>query len=446
MNEMKRLKKSFFAVLAAITLILSYACISHASRRAGTYWYVAAEGDGINEDQYSGYVIVDAMDARGAELKGGGQSGEPSFSSDEVELFEETRQGEYEKAGNNLLNDVITRVPVTSGDWKMITVETGATLSKISETYGVSIEDIMKSNELVDQHRLHEGQTLYIPSASESVTSTLLYVQGLKKEAVAKLKQAPLLQITDYAVKNGDTLWNIANAFNLDVNTIFGCNKFSEGNVLKVGSIVLIPNQDGIFTTVKSGETIDKLAKEYSIYPEAIISANGMKDASSLKQGERIFLPGAKVAAYVESGGKKSAVASNVKDKVTAKRGFGWPVVGKISSSYGWRRDPIRKGRDFHTGLDIRAPYGRTIVASAAGKVVHSGWMGGYGRTIVISHPGNITTLYGHCSKLLVNVGASVKRGQAIARIGSTGRSTGNHLHFEVRSGGSPMNPIKVLR
>jgi murein DD-endopeptidase MepM/ murein hydrolase activator NlpD len=335
---------------------------------------------------------------------------------------------------------------VTSGDWKMITVETGATLSKISETHGVSIEDIMKSNELADQHRLHEGQTLYIPSGPESVTSTLLYVQGLKREAVAKLKQAPPLQMTDYVVKNGDTLWNIANAFNLDVNTIFGCNKVSEGDILKVGSIVRIPNQDGIFETVKSGDTLDKLAKEYGIYAEAILSANGMTDASSLKQGGQIFLPGAKVAAYLESGAKKSAVASNVKGKVTAKRGFGWPVVGKISSSYGWRRDPINRGRDFHTGLDIRAPYGRTIVASAAGKVVHSGWMGGYGRAIVISHPGNVTTLYGHCSKLLVNVGASVKRGQAIARVGSTGRSTGNHLHFEVRSGGSPMNPIKVLR
>ncbi|MDR2780680.1 MAG: LysM peptidoglycan-binding domain-containing protein, partial [Synergistaceae bacterium] len=355
MSKMKNLKKSFFAVLAAITLILSYACISYASKRTGTYWYVAAESDGVNEDQHSGYVIVDAMDARGAEWKSGGQGGELSFADDEVELLEENEQGKYETAGNSLLNDVITRVPVTSGDWRMITVETGATLSKISEIYSVSIEDIMKANELADQHRLHEGQTLYIPSGTESVTSTLLYVQGLKKEAVAKLKQAPPLQMTDYAVKNGDTLWNIANAFNLDVNTIFGCNKVSEGDILKVGSIVQIPNQDGIFETVKSGETLDKLAKEYSIYPEAIISANGMTDASSLKQGSRIFLPGAKVAAYVESGGNKRAVASNVKDKVTAKRGFGWPVVGKISSSYGWRRDPIRRGRDFHTGLDIRA-------------------------------------------------------------------------------------------
>jgi murein DD-endopeptidase MepM/ murein hydrolase activator NlpD len=164
------------------------------------------------------------------------------------------------------------------------------------------------------------------------------------------------------------------------------------------------------------------------------------------KQGSQIFLPGAKVAAFVGNGGSRGAVASNVKEKVTSKRGFGWPVVGKISSPFGWRRDPIRGRRDFHTGLDIRAPKGRSVVASSAGRVVHSGWMGGYGRTIVISHPGNITTLYGHCSRLLVPVGANVKRGQGIALVGSTGRSTGNHVHFEVRSGGGPMNPIKFLR
>jgi murein DD-endopeptidase MepM/ murein hydrolase activator NlpD len=165
-----------------------------------------------------------------------------------------------------------------------------------------------------------------------------------------------------------------------------------------------------------------------------------------LVQGKEIFLPGAKVSVFVETAGAKSAVAKNVREKVLARRGFGWPVVGKISSSFGWRRDPVRGGRDFHTGLDIRAPKGRPIVAAAAGKVVHSGLMGGYGRTIVISHPGGITTLYGHASKLLVSAGTNVKRGQRIALIGSTGRSTGNHVHFEIRQGGRPMNPLKYIR
>jgi murein DD-endopeptidase MepM/ murein hydrolase activator NlpD len=445
MKELQKMKRSFFVAVVTITVLLSYTCISYAAKRAGTYWYIIDSDNGINGDYYSGYVVVDAIDARNSEWEGIGpyQGREPSFDSEDVELFEEGDSGGAEE---DRAPGAAPPAPETSGDWKMITVASGETLSKISERHGISGENIMKANELTDPHRLREGQVLYIPNSPEAVDSTLAHVTQLKNEAVRKLKEASPLEMTDYVISNGDTLWSVANAFNLDVNSLFGCNKVSEGDILKVGSIVKIPNQDGIYVTVKKGQTVDKLAKEYGIYPEAIMSANRMADASSLKQDSRIFLPGAKVAAYVETNGSRRAVASGVKDQVTARRGFGWPVVGKISSSFGWRKDPIRGRRDFHTGLDIRAPRGRPIVASSAGRVVHSGWMGGYGRTIVISHPGNITTLYGHCSKLLANVGQTVKRGQRIALVGSTGRSTGNHVHFEVRSGGSPMNPIKLLR
>ncbi|MDR0764502.1 MAG: LysM peptidoglycan-binding domain-containing M23 family metallopeptidase [Synergistaceae bacterium] len=418
MRISKKIKKSFFALTLTVTVVFSYSCISFAAKRSGAMWNSNDFNDGSGGEFSAGYVVVDAIDARKYES----QNGDLSLMNDDVELIEEG----------------------APGDWKMITVEAGGTLSKISESNGISIENIMKANELADQHRLREGQTLYIPASEGSVDATLKYVREMKDEAAAKLKQASPVEMTDYVVKKGDTLWQIANTFNLDVNTIFGCNKVSEGDVLKVGTIIKIPNQDGIFITVGSGQTVEKLAKGYDIYPEAILSANRMKDAS-LKQGTRLFLPGAKVA-VIESGGKNNAVASRVKNTVSVKKGFGWPVAGKISSSYGRRRHPVRGTGDFHTGIDIRAPRGRTVVASAAGKVVHAGWMGGYGRTIVISHPGNITTLYGHNSKLLVRAGANVKRGQAIAQIGSTGISTGNHVHFEVRSGGRPINPIRVLR
>jgi murein DD-endopeptidase MepM/ murein hydrolase activator NlpD len=427
-------KGKFLLAFLAVTLILSYSCISHAAKNSGAYWYSEDEDGVMGGGAHSGYVVVDAIDARDAvgPFRGSG----PSMSSDEVEL-EEITDDEPQTAAE--------RPDETSGDWRLIVVKSGETLSKLSESHSISIADIMKVNELADQHRLREGQALYIPASADAVDATLAHVRELKSAEVARLKQAPPVELKDYVVKSGDTLWNIANAFNLDVNSIFGCNKVSEGDVLKVGSTIKIPNQDGIFITARQGHTVEKLAKEYGIYPEAIKSSNSLTGAG-LKQGAQVFLPGAKVAAIIDAGGARGAVASGVRNKVAVKRGFGWPVVGKISSSYGWRRDPIRGGRDFHTGLDIRAPRGRTIVASAAGKVVHAGWMGGYGRTIVISHPGGMTTLYGHCSKLLVKAGAAVNRGQAIAQIGSTGRSTGNHLHFEVRSGGSPMNPIKVLR
>ncbi|MDR1916580.1 MAG: peptidoglycan DD-metalloendopeptidase family protein [Synergistaceae bacterium] len=443
MNKGKNSKRIIFLVMFLSAALLSYSCISYAAKNAGMYWY-SFENSEISDSRISSeYVVVDAIDTRSLNADDGGIGPfkvlGPSFTNPEVEMYEEE-----EEYADSVSGDLPPAAPETSRDWTEIKVEAGSTLSKLAETHSVTINDIMQANELTDQHKLREGQILYVPKNSESVQSTLDYVTQLKNEALAKRKKAEPIKVTEYVVNNGDTLWSVANTFDLDVNSLFGSNKLSDGDILKVGAVIRVPNQDGIFITVKKGQTIEKLSKEYSIFPEAIMAANEMTSESAIVNGKELFLPGAKVVAFVESNGNKRAVSKNASD--SGRRGFGWPVVGKISSKFGWRKDPVRGGRDFHTGLDIRAPRGRTITAAAAGKVVHSGWMGGYGRTIVISHGGNMTTLYGHCSKLLVGVGATVKRGQPIAQIGSTGRSTGNHVHFEVRSSGRPMNPIKYLK
>ncbi|MDR1482498.1 MAG: LysM peptidoglycan-binding domain-containing M23 family metallopeptidase [Synergistaceae bacterium] len=458
---MSILKKPFFLAMTAFVMILSCGCVNYAARNVGAYWSDFDSQDGSNQDVSSGYVVVDAVGARNGNSSSDGigpfqgKGNGPSFSDPDVEFYEDfgdfddQRVQETETETETKVEaetEVEAEKPKSSDEWAEIKVEAGATLSGLSESYSVAIGDIMKANELTDQHKLREGQTLFIPKSPDFVLNTLEHVKKLKDDAIARQKKAEPVKITEYAIKNGDTLWNVANAFDLDVNSLFGCNKLSETDILKVGSVIRVPNQDGIFVKVKSGQTVGGLAKQYGIFMEAIISANEIKKGATLTQGKEIFLPGAKVSISSETGGTKSAAARNAKEKVVARRGFGWPVVGKISSSYGWRRDPVRGGRDFHTGLDIRAPRGRPIVAAAAGRVVHSGWMGGYGRTIVISHPGGTTTLYGHSSKLLVGVGANVKRGQRIALVGSTGRSTGNHLHFEVRQKGRPMNPLKFIR
>lgn len=122
-----------------------------------------------------------------------------------------------------------------------------------------------------------------------------------------------------------------------------------------------------------------------------------------------------------------------------------WPASGPITSPFGWRIHPIYGSSIFHSGVDIGADYGDTVAAADGGVVIYSDWMSGYGKTIIIQHANGITSLYGHCSALLVANGQRVSKGQAIARVGSTGNSTGPHLHFEVRVNGSPVNPGNYL-
>lgn len=127
---------------------------------------------------------------------------------------------------------------------------------------------------------------------------------------------------------------------------------------------------------------------------------------------------------------------------------FTWPVPGhtRISSNYNPRTHPISGQYKFHTGIDIPAPFGKSVIAAADGKVITAGWMGGYGNTIMIDHGSGLVSLYGHNSSLTVSAGARVKKGDQVARIGSTGYSTGNHSHFEVRLNGAHVSPHKYLK
>ena len=122
-----------------------------------------------------------------------------------------------------------------------------------------------------------------------------------------------------------------------------------------------------------------------------------------------------------------------------------WPAEGEITSPFGWRVHPIFGTQRLHTGIDIGADYGDAIRAADGGVVIHADWMGGYGNAVIIDHGNGISTLYAHNSQLLVDEGQTVAKGQTVARCGSTGYSTGPHLHIEVRQNGSPVNPLNYL-
>lgn len=129
----------------------------------------------------------------------------------------------------------------------------------------------------------------------------------------------------------------------------------------------------------------------------------------------------------------------------SASGGMLWPVSGTVTSGFGERKNPLGLGDDFHPGLDIAADEGSPIAAAAAGRVISAGPDGGYGNLIVIDNGNGVTTRYGHCSRIYARVGETVAAGQSIGAVGSTGHSTGPHLHFEVRIGTTPVDPKNYL-
>ncbi len=137
--------------------------------------------------------------------------------------------------------------------------------------------------------------------------------------------------------------------------------------------------------------------------------------------------------------------AAGIVGTTSAPGALAWPVSGTITSPFGYRRNPFGGGMEFHQGLDIAAPMGTTVTAASSGTIISAGWYGGYGNYILIDHGGGMATGYGHLSQIFVSSGQQVQRGQAIGAVGSTGASTGPHLHFEVRIHGKPVDPAAYL-
>jgi len=183
----------------------------------------------------------------------------------------------------------------------------------------------------------------------------------------------------------------------------------------------------------------NKLQKEIK---ELVAKAEAEAEAARQKaEAER------KAAAEKAAKEAAQAAAATVSGGSGGSGDMRWPAPGyrRVSSAYGNRMHPVYKRNIFHAGIDIAAPSGSNIAAAKSGTVIIARVEGGYGNTVVIDHGGGLTTLYGHCSKILVKTGQKVKAGDTIARVGSTGVSTGPHLHFEVRKNGSPVNPNNYL-
>jgi len=247
-----------------------------------------------------------------------------------------------------------------------------------------------------------------------------------------------------YSVQNGDTVSSIAGQFGITINTILWANNLSAFSLIRPGDSLIILPYSGVLYTVKSGDTLSKIARAYGIEEDKIANCNTLGD--SLKIGQKIILPGAKKLSSVATTVRTSYTGiSVIKDLVKSqptKASTGkmaWPTSGyRITQYFSWR----------HTGVDIANKIGTPIYAADSGVVVISqgGWNGGYGNTIVIDHGNGVKTRYGHMSKLFAKVGDEVAKGENIGAMGSTGRSTGPHLHFEVLIRGTRTNPLNYIK
>lgn len=254
-------------------------------------------------------------------------------------------------------------------------------------------------------------------------------------------------EIISYTVAAGDTVSSIAKQFGLTVNTILWANDLAAYSLIRPGDSLSILPESGVVHNVKSGDTISKIARTYDVSEDEILAGN--KLGAVLKIGDKIMVPGGtKLKTVVASKPKPSANTglSIIRDFVktpdapsanTSDAKMLWPTEGhRITQYFSWS----------HTGLDIANKTGTPLYAAEAGTVEYSGWSNGYGYNVVINHGGGKKTRYAHASKLFVSVGDSVSRGENIAAMGSTGWSTGPHIHFEVIINGTKYNPLNYIK
>lgn len=257
---------------------------------------------------------------------------------------------------------------------------------------------------------------------------------------------APREEVITYVAQEGDTLSQIANQFSISLNTLLWANNLTARSSIRVGKELTILPASGVLHTVSKGDTATKIASRYNAKADEIYAFNGLSPDDSLTIGAKLMIPGGEIKAVVSAPSSVGRVFAAPSSSGTPGTGGGsaagsgsmaWPTDLRVITQYfGWR----------HTGVDIDCHFTNDNYAADAGTVIYSGWKGGYGYTVEVDHGNGITTRYGHHAKLYVSKGDSVSRGQALGLCGTTGKSTGTHLHFEVIIGGKYKNPLEYIR
>ncbi|MFA6508125.1 MAG: M23 family metallopeptidase [Treponemataceae bacterium] len=244
------------------------------------------------------------------------------------------------------------------------------------------------------------------------------------------LDLAELFRFETYTVKAGETLSGIAAKQALSIGSIIAANRIRNAKRVHAGTILKIPNMDGLPYTVRNGDNLSRIASSYGIPLEAILDANDLGSAD-INPGMNLFLPGARM-----SGSELRQILGDA---------FVYPLRGILTSTFGWRNDPFTGVRRFHAAIDLAAPLGTPVHASMDGRVSVVGYNSVYGKYIILTHQDGYQTWYAHLNEYRTEKGSSVKQGQRIGDVGNTGYSTGSHVHFAVFKNGRAMNPLSFL-
>jgi len=252
----------------------------------------------------------------------------------------------------------------------------------------------------------------------------------------------PRADLMEYTVKPGDTVSTIADKFGISVDTIRWVNDLETVKTIKAGTTLKIPPVTGIWIEkVKHGETIYSLAKKYQVSAQGMVdwpfNSFANDEIFALAVGQSLMIPDGVMPKAVPVQPRYYAQAPAA-GEVTGTGQFSWPTSGRITQDYRW----------YHKGIDIANKSGSTVSAADSGTVILVGWPSpwAYGNRVIVDHGNGYSTLYAHLSSYGVGAGQKVSRGQVIGRMGSTGRSTGIHLHFEIRKNGAALNPMNFLK
>ncbi len=324
--------------------------------------------------------------------------------------------------GSDLFPGAVLKLPADAAlppDPDTYTVQTGDTLYDIAAAFHLSIDELLAINN-IDGAIIRPGDVL-------------------RTKILAGTPPPPLV----VTVAPGDSLWSIAAATGTTVAALQAANNLSS-ETINPGVALTIPGRYADPSSadrggtapptisVARGDTLWDIARRYDTTVATLMSANELS-SPTLKAGQVLRIV------------TNSDIVRAAPAEASAPAGAAmlWPLHGAITSRFGYRQLRI-SGSNFHTGLDIDGDTGDPIVSATAGVVAYSGWRSGYGNLVVV-RSGDTEYYYGHAAQLLVSEGEAVAAGQLVALVGSTGRSTGSHLHFEIRVDGAPVDPLPLL-